>query len=125
WENPTTLLPGLVTNTLHSAQPATVTLECLSELRLLSIANGDHAQPDVSPEHARHFLTQVLALNLGWVFGSLDEAQRIRLGALADAVTGHLRYLMDRIGIDSILSVLVDEIRRILAQRPIKVDHVR
>ena len=125
WEKPSTLLPGMVRNTFLGGQAQSVVLECLSQLRLLAVANGNYRQPEVSPEHAKHHLTQILALNLAWVFGGRDEATRERLGDLADSVSAQLNYLLEHIGIGSILGALVEEIWRVLAQRPIQVDHVK
>lgn len=125
WEDPSALLPGLVSHTLQNGEPATVVLECLSELRLLAIANGDCVHPGVSAEQARHFLTQVLALNLNHLFGAQNEVVRVRLGPLGEAVDELFRYLFAHIGFEDILASLVEEIQRILAQRPIQVGHVK
>lgn len=125
WDAPATLLPQLVPVTLDHGQPATVVIECLSELRLLAIACGDHHSDDVRPEWARHFLTQVLALNLERLFGAAGEADRERLGPLGEAVGRLLRFLLDHIGFGDILGSLIDEIWRILGQRPIQVGHVK
>jgi hypothetical protein len=125
WESPSALLPGLVGNTLASAEPPTVVIECLSLLRLLAAAQKEHAIPNLPAEHARHFLTQVLALNLDRVLGPGGEAARVRGGALAPAVDRLFAYLVDQIGAEGILGRLVDEIWRILAQRPLQLDHVK
>lgn len=125
WDDPSTLLPHLVRHTLDTGEKPTVVLECLSELRLLAIARGQAFHQGVPPEQARHLLTQVMALNLGRLFGTTDEADRERLGPLGDAVARLFRYLLDEVGFDDILSSLIDEIWRILAQRPIQVGHVK
>ncbi|WP_209427998.1 hypothetical protein [Pararhodobacter sp. SW119] len=125
WENPAALLPRLVGNTLSHAEPPTIVLECLSLLRLLSAAQDEHAIPSFPAENARHFLTQVLALNLDRLFGVTSEATRAQAGPLSAAVDRLLAFLLDRIGAAGILGRLVDEIWRILAQRPLQVDHVK
>lgn len=125
WSNPASLLPGLVGNTLRYGEASTVALECLSLLRFLAIAEGRHHDPNLPAEEARHFLTQVLALNLERVLGSTSEAAREQLGPLAVAVDGLFRLLLERIGTDDILGTLVAEIWRILEQRPLQVMHVK
>lgn len=125
WDNPSALLPALVGNTLSHAEPPTIVLECLSLLRLLSAAQGDHAIANFPAEKARSFLTQVLALNLGRLFGATSEAARAQGGPLTAAVDRLFAFLVDRIGAGGILGRLVDEIWRILAQRPLQVDHVK
>lgn len=126
WGRPKQLLPGLVKNTLTHAAPQTVTLEAVSLLRFLVVAQGEHATPDLSPAQAEQFLTQVLALNLDRLLGQgLDEAQRRSLHALTPAIDRLMRYLVQEVGTDGVLDHLIDEIWRIMAQRPLQVDHVK
>ena len=125
WDTPSTLQPNLVAYTLQHGEPATVTLECLSELRLLAIAQGHGDNPDISAEQARLFLTQVLALNLHRLFHGQHEAERTRLGRLGQSVADLHQYLLAHIGLKDILGSLIDEIWRILAQRPIQVGYVK
>ena len=125
WDRPETLQPQLVRRTFEFGEAPTVVLECLSELRLLAIARGTARHDDVHPDQARHFLTQVLALDLARLLGGNAEADRERLGALGEAVPALLRRLMDEIGVDDMLGRLLEEIWRILAQRPLQVDHVK
>lgn len=124
WDRPETLLPSMVRRTMESGKADTIVLECMSQLRLLAIANNEWARRNLPAEHARHFLSQVLALNLHRLFGA-DEVQRTRLGALDAGVSEHFRFLADHVGYDNILGDLVNEIWRILAQRPVQVDHVK
>ena len=125
WDNPAALLPGLVSTTLQAEDRATVVLEVVSHLRLLAVAGGRHSCPGLSAEQAEHFLTQVLALNLNRLFGGGSEADRVRLGTLGVAVDELFQFLLSHIGFRDILSSLVDEIWRILAQRPIQLGHVK
>lgn len=126
WATPSNLMPGLVGRTLTNANPPTITIEALNLLRMLAVARDGHTTPGLPPEQAEHFLTQVLALNLDRLFGAgLDEAQRAAAGPLSGAVDRLLRYLMEEIGTEGILGRLIDEIWRILAQRPLQVDHVK
>lgn len=125
WDNPGILLPNLVRSTLESGVRQSVGIELLSLLRMLALCQGHYQHPGVSAEQARHFLNQVLALNLNLVFGSADEAQRTRLGRDGAAILAVFRYLLDNVGYADILQSLIDEIWRILSQRPIQVDHVK
>lgn len=125
WAQPQELLAGLVRNTLEQANKGTIILESLSQLRLLAIARGEHKPPGISAEQARHYLTQVLALNLDILFGHAGEALRVRLGAFGSAIEELLHFQLDFIGYEDILGSLLDEIWRILAQRPIHVTHVK
>lgn len=124
WDDPDRLVPSLTRHTFAEGALATVTLEALSELRLLAIANGDHPAPSVRGEHAHHFLTQVLALNLDRVFGATGEAARAQ-GPASAVVDALIHYLLERIGFERILPRLVDEIWRILTQRPLVMHDVK
>lgn len=125
WAVPAGLVPGLVGNTLSCADPRTVVLECLSLLRFLAIHRGEHAGPGLPQDHAHHFLTQVLALNLDRIMGASHEAARLRGGDLAPAVDRLLQRLLAAVGPEGILGRLVDEVWRILRQRPLQVEHVK
>jgi hypothetical protein len=125
WEHPEGLVPSLVRSTLETGDAATVTLDCLSHLRVLQVARGQYQRPGLSSEMAAHFLTQVLALNLDRIFGGATEALRIRLGGLAPAVDEVYRFILEHVGYEDIVGSLIDEVWRILAQRPIQVTHVK
>ncbi|WP_237066759.1 hypothetical protein [Microbulbifer guangxiensis] len=125
WDNPETLLPGLVRTSLESGDRVTVTIELLSELRLLALARGLHCHAGVPGEQARHFLTQVLALNLDYLLAGPAESSRVRLGNSAPAVDRVFRLLLAGIDFADILGSLVTEIQRMLAQRPIQVDSIK
>ena len=125
WDSPATLLPGLVRNSLECGDRTTATIEMLSELRLLALSNGVYTHVGVPGEQARHFLTQVLALNLDCLLGASMESIRVRLGAAAAAVPQVFQFLLERIGFADILGSLVAEIRRMLSQRPIQVDSIK
>ncbi len=125
WATPGALLPGLVGNTLRHGDAPTVVLECLNLLRLLRAAREEEADSAVPAEHAHHFLTQVLALNLDRLSGAMAEADRAAahgLGAAVDRVLGHL---MTELGAENLLAPLVDEVWRLLSQRPLQVDAIK
>ncbi len=125
WAVPAGLVPGMVGNTLRAAEPRTVVLECLSLLRFLAVLRGEHAPPGLPREHAHHFLTQVLALNLDRILGPGTEAARVQAHALTPMVDALLHRLLEAVGTGGILGQLVDEVWRILRQRPLQVDHVK
>ncbi|PLX50308.1 MAG: hypothetical protein C0613_04485 [Desulfobulbaceae bacterium] len=125
WDDPAALMPGLVNATLEQGSRDLVILESLSQLRLLAVANGVATHQGISAEQARHFLTQLLALNLNRLLGPPSETQRVRLGPLAEAVGKVFHFLMGHIGYGDILGHLIDEIWRILSQRPLQVAHVK
>jgi hypothetical protein len=125
WSTPAQLLPGLVKNTLEKAEPQTVALECLSLLRFLAVAQYTYRVNGLPAAQARHFLTQVLALNLDRILGTASEVSRVREGPMGPAIDQLLKHVLEQIGAESILSRLVDEVWRILTQRPLQVGPVK
>lgn len=125
WSSPHTLLPGLTTGSLRSANPDTVVLEAVNELRMLAVATGEYVHPLISAEQARHHLSQVLAINLSLLFNPPTEAERELQGRMARLTRDLFRYLVEVIGYDGVLDRLVDEIWRILRQRPIQVEQIK
>ncbi len=125
WAQPQFLIPSLTTYSLKSPDPATVVIEAVSELRLLAIALGEYVHPHMSSEQAHHYLTQVLAINLELLFGAPSEAEREQQGRLALATRSLYRHLAERIGYEHVIDKLIEEIWRILQQRPIQVDSVK
>ncbi|AWB32404.1 hypothetical protein [Orrella marina] len=125
WNAPASLMPGLVGNTLECNVTATVTLECLSLLRFLAAATQEHRIRGLPAQKARHFLTQVLALNLDRVLGAASEASRVKENKLSRAVDRLLRHIMETVGAQGILDRLVEEVWRILSQRPLQVNPVK
>src|SRR5690606_13244818 len=69
--------------------------------------------------------SQVLALNLNLLFGGAGEADRERDPALARVAETVYQYLGEHIGYENILDRVIDEVWRILSQRPIQVDTVK
>ncbi|MBZ2169084.1 hypothetical protein [Marinobacter sp. F4216] len=124
WANPKILLPSLTPQSLGSTNADTVVIEVISELRFLAIARELYLHPTVSAEQARHHLTQVLAVNLGLLFGLTGEAER-KQGRLAVVSQSAVQYLAEHIGYEHVLDSLIEEIWRILQQRPIQVEDVR
>ncbi len=125
WAEPQRLQPALTPASLGSPQAETVVIEALSELRLLAVARGDYVHPLISAEQAHNHLTQVLALNLSRIFAFSGEAERETQGRLAEVPRALLRYLAERIGYEFIVETMIDEIWRLLGQRPLMVAPVR
>ena len=125
WETPQYLVPSLTTHSLQSPDANSVVIEVLSELRLLAVAKGDYQHLLISSEQAHHYLTQVMALNLSLLFGAPSEAERETQGRLAQIPRHLFHHLADRIGYEHIIDRLIDEIWRILQQRPILVEPVK
>lgn len=124
WAEPGTLLPTLTTYSLQSQNADTVVIEAFSELRLLAVARGFYLHPSVSAEQAHHYLTQVLAINLGLLFGMVGEAEREQ-GKLSQISQSLVQYVAHHIGYEHVIDSLIEEIWRILQQRPIQVSDVR
>lgn len=125
WAHPAILQPALAVRTLRQGEPNYTLIEALSEIRLLAVASGDYFHPGISAEHARNFLTQVMALNLDLLSGQMAEADRERAQGLGVIVHALYQYLLSRLGYESILDSLVDEVQRLLAQRPIQADSIK
>ncbi len=125
WESPQNLLPALSTGSLRSEAPDTVVLEAVNELRLLAVAKGQYLHPLISADQAHHHLSQVLATNLSLLFTPPTEAERERPGRTAIVTRELFAHLVNEIGYESMLSHLVEEVWRILRQRPIQVDQIK
>ena len=125
WAYPEILIPSLSAHSLASSDADTVIIEALSDLRMLAVARGAYPHPRVSAENAHHHLTQVLAINLQRLFMPPTEAERESQGRLADLARGLLAHLADRVGYEHVIDQLIEEIWRILQQRPIQTEPVK
>ncbi len=125
WAQPQILIPPLTVHSLKSPESDTVVLEALSELRLLAVAQGRYEHALISDEQAHHYLTQVLALNLELLFSAPSEAERETQGRLAQLTRGLFAHLAETIGYEHVIDQLIDEIWRILQQRPIQVEAIK
>lgn len=125
WAEPSILVAAFTRHAFQTRDPDVLVLEALSELRLLAVARGDYVHSEISAVQAHHFLTQVLALNLELMFQGVDEARRTAQGRAAVIPDFLLNHLAARIGYEHIIDSLIDEIWRILKQRPIQVGTVK
>jgi len=124
WAQPAILQPALAKHSLREAGAVTTIVEAISELRMLAVTRGDYFHPGISAEQARHFLTQVMALNLDLLSGPLTEADRERPKQLGVIVQELYRYLISHLGYESLLDSLVAEVWRLLDQGPVQVDSI-
>ena len=125
WACPEILVPALSSAGLHSEDVDTVLMEAASVLRMLAVAVGECAHPSISAQDAHQFVSQVLAINLTLLLAPPSEAERNKQGRTAQLIRKLLHHLGERVGYESILDRLVEEIWRILGQRPIQVDQVQ
>lgn len=124
WSKPAILQPALAKHSLREAGAVTTVVEAISEIRLLAVVRGDYFHPGISSEQARHFLTQVMALNLDLLSGTLTEADRERPKQLGPLVLGFYQYLISHLGYENLLDSLVAEVWRLLEQGPVQVDSI-
>jgi len=125
YAQPQILVPSLSVHALKSPEADIVLIEALSDLRLLAVANGIYRHQAISAEQAHHHLTHILAVNLQMLFSVPTEAERESQGKLAQISRNLLQYLAQRVGYEHIIEQLIDEIWRILQQRPIQVDQIK
>lgn len=119
WDQPQMLRPALAGPTLRE-RGASATLECLSELRLLAIADGRATHQQLAADGARDFLRHILAANLDMLFPVADEATRER-GTEFERVQALFAFILASIGATTILSELLAEVERVLWPRPIMI----
>lgn len=125
WGDPRSLVPALSVGSLSSPDADTVVLEVVSNLRLTAVACGDFIHPSITADEARTHVSQVLANNSALLFTEPTEVERERQGRLATLSRTALRHIVSELGYEGFLDQLVEEIWRILRQRPIQVDRVK
>ncbi|MFD1862690.1 hypothetical protein [Planococcus chinensis] len=99
-------------------------VEMLSELRMLSIAEGQYEHPEVPQEEAASFLNEVLALNMDLLFPAETEAARVEGGEHIERAERLFRFLGARLSYKAVAGKLVEEIERLTVQRPIMVERI-
>ena len=123
WENPSKLVPDLVGAGLRG-DGVYPTVEALSELRLLAVANDEADSEHVDREQARSFLRGICAKNLDLILRRETEETRARPKIFARAWR-----LFDLIGesisLEGLRDTVIAEIEALCAQRPIQTDTVR
>jgi len=124
WEHPECLQAGYVPTTFVQGDRWTVTLQCLSLLRLLAVAEGKYVHSKISAEQAGYYLREVLALSLEYVFNRQTEASRVQ-GDRSEQARLVMQFIAETVGYENLLEQLVEEIWRLLRQRPIQVEPIR
>lgn len=125
WASPRSLVPALSPAALRSDDDDTVVMEIVSDLRLLAVAVGELEHPDISADEAREHVLAVLATNASLLFSTPSEAEREQQGRMPRVTRAAMQHIVDQLGYGSVLDQIVDEIWRILRQRPIQVDQIK
>lgn len=124
WDELTNLQPKFVKGALM-AGGTNATLEILSELRILSLAEEDHESEDMSSEEAQEFLNEVMALNMDLIFPEETEAMRIEgKEEEKDRIDRLFQFLNEKLSLTAVSDILVREIKELTAQRPIIIDRI-
>lgn len=123
WENPATLIPSLVGASLRG-DGVYPTVESLSMLRVLAIAEGRAESEQLDVARARDFLNETSARNIQYFLDEKTEESRARPKLFRRA-----RRLFERIqaAVEPrlLLELAVEEMRQLAAQRPILTRPVR
>ncbi|WP_280771155.1 hypothetical protein [Salipaludibacillus daqingensis] len=121
WAEPSKLEPRLVSGSLMASGMTSI-VEILSELRMVSIAKGNHEHETVTKEKAKDFLDSVMALNIDILFPEETEAARIEgKGKEKNRAEKLFHFLAEELSLTSIATTLIKEIDGLVAQRPIMV----
>ncbi|WP_121613593.1 hypothetical protein [Mesobacillus foraminis] len=124
WEDPSKMQPPLVGGSLKLKGVNSI-VELLSELRILAIAKGDYDHEAISPDEARSFLNEVLALNLDLLFPPETEEARLDTGEHIERAQRLFRFLGDELSFNAIAGKIVSEIDRLAVQRPIMTNRIQ
>ncbi|QGH32622.1 hypothetical protein GI584_00335 [Gracilibacillus salitolerans] len=124
WAEPSHLEPRLVTGSLMDSGMTSI-VEILSELRMVAIAKGKYKHEVVTKDAAKHFLDEVMALNVDILFPEETEAARIE-GKQKEKNRAEklFQFLADKLSLASISGKILEEIDDLVAQRPIMVNRI-
>ncbi|OYD09812.1 hypothetical protein [Paludifilum halophilum] len=123
WEDPSKLQPNLVNGSLRVDGVESV-VALLSELRMLSIAQGNYKHEKVSRQTAKDYLHEVMALNLDFIFPEETEEARLEQGKETERAQRLFKLIVDELSLKAISETLVEEIERLSVQRPIMVNRI-
>lgn len=125
WADPSKLVAGLVNGTLKSGHPNS-TIEILSELRLLAIANGDLKMDGISASDAENFIQEVIVANLEFVFNEpLEETRLVMSEHELKKVHTLFKFIAEKTKLDNVKEKLVEELTLICEQRPVVTEKQR
>jgi len=125
WSDPEKLVPFLVKGTLKVGHP-TSSFEVLSELRILAYAKGDGKHPALSAAEAQDFLEVTIVHNLEFALKDATEETRMSMSDRELKKAFNLfSQIMSGIKVVGIYTKLVEEVRLICAQRPVRTNKAR
>ncbi|WP_088006304.1 hypothetical protein [Indiicoccus explosivorum] len=123
WADASKLEPQFVGGSLRVRGVNSI-VELMSELRMLSIAEGRYSHPDIPADDAADFLNEVLALNLDLLFPAETEEARVSGGEHIERAERLFRFLGSKLSYKAVAEQIVDEIERLSVQRPIMVERI-
>lgn len=123
WESAEKLQPPLVAGSLK-AKGLPMIIEVLSELRMLAIAEGKASNPGVTRTMAEEFLNEVMVLNLNLLFPDASESARMEKHENDEKAEKLFTFLSTHLSSTALIQTLIDEIKRLTAQRPIMIKRV-
>ncbi|GAB2635069.1 hypothetical protein [Belliella aquatica] len=125
WADPSKLVASLVNGTLKSGHPNS-TIEILSELRLLAIANGKIKIKGCSSDDAENFIQEVIVANLEFVFNEpLEETRLVMSDHELKKVHTLFKFISEKTKLDNVKEKLVEELTLICEQRPVVTEKQR
>ncbi|MEN2284014.1 hypothetical protein AAGF08_17865 [Algoriphagus sp. SE2] len=125
WSDPDKLVPYLVKGTLNYGHPSS-SFETLSELRMLRIAKGEDSYEGISAKDAQKFLEEVIVHNLEFALREPSEETRLRMPDRELKKAYNLfGFIMSEIDLNGVYEKLVEEVRLICEQRPIRTQKAR
>ncbi len=119
WASPDRLHPSLVGGTLVAGHPTT-TLEILSELRLLALAEGKGNHVAMSRMQARQFLERAIVANFELLFEEFTEPSWREVSKGEQKKIHNLfSFLLEHIPLSSLKGKIRDEVDILVAHRPV------
>jgi hypothetical protein len=125
WNDPDKLVPYLVKGTLKYGHPSS-SFETLSELRMLRFAKGEDVHEVVSAGDAQSYLEEVVVHNLEFALREPTEETRVKMPERELKKAFNLfGFIMSEMDLQGVYEKLVEEVRLICEQRPIRTSKAR
>ncbi len=119
WADPGRLVPGLVGGTLVAGHPSS-TMEVLSELRLLALAEGRGSHVAMSTMQARQFLEDAIVANFELLFEDFAEPSWQEVSGGERQKIDHLfSLLLEFIPLDALKGKIHEVVQTLVAHRPV------